>query len=57
MLVSITGDLSNDVERLQRELTRLVRAIEDDNFLCYEQRNEPAYSYKNYVKAQSPPKG
>lgn len=52
------GDLSSDVERRRRELTRLVDAIKDHpNLLCYEQRNEPAYSHKNYAKAQSPPEG
>ena len=52
------ADLSEDAEKRQRELTLLVRAVRDHPaMLCYEQRNEPAYTYRDYARPQSPPEG
>ena len=52
------GDLSADVEGRRRDLTSLVRAVRDHPaMLCYEQRNEPAYTYRDSARPQSPPEG
>ncbi|MBM3803488.1 MAG: hypothetical protein FJW26_14400 [Acidimicrobiia bacterium] len=52
------ADLSSDAATRRRELERLVDAVRDHpQFLCYEQRNEAACSYRDHSKPQSPPEG
>ena len=52
------GDLSMDAERRRSDLSRLVHCVKDHPaLLCYEQRNEPASSYRDLSRPQSPPGG
>jgi len=52
------GDLSRDVPVRKRGLTALVKNMRNHPaLLCYEQRNEPAYTWRDYARAQSPAEG
>ena len=52
------GDLSTDTDVRRRELIKLVKEMRDHaNMLVYEQRNETAYTHRNYAQPQSPPEG
>ncbi len=52
------GDLSLEKEKRARELTALVGAVKaHPDLLCYEQRNEPAYTFGDAATPQSPPDG
>jgi hypothetical protein len=52
------GDLSTRSDRRSRELGELVENVKDHpDLLCYEQRNEPAYTYRDWARPQSPAEG
>ena len=52
------GDFSEDAETRQEALTKLINKVKSHpDLLCYEQRNEPAYTYLDAAKPQSPPEG
>jgi hypothetical protein len=52
------GDLSEDVEVRRKDLTDLILKVRNHPaLLCYEQRNEPAYTYKAQARPSSPPEG
>ena len=52
------GDFSEDAESRQKALTELINKVkEHPDLLCYEQRNEPAYTYLQAAKPQTPPEG
>jgi hypothetical protein len=52
------GDLSEDTETRKQQLMELVLEVrEHPSLLCYEQRNEPAYTFRDYARPQSPAEG
>jgi hypothetical protein len=52
------GDLATDAQKRQKELVRLVESVRDHpNLLAYEQRNEPAGTFRNPSAPQSTPEG
>lgn len=52
------GDHSSDVKQRQFALRKLVESVRHrDDLLCYEQRNEPAYTPDNHRVPQSTPDG
>lgn len=52
------GDLSRDVRARRRVLMALVKKVrQHPALLCYEQRNEPAYTWRDAATPQSPPAG
>ena len=52
------GDLSRDIPARKRGLTELVmRVRHHPALLCYEQRNESAYTWRDAATPQSPPEG
>ena len=52
------GDLSTQADRRSRELGELVNIVKDHpDLLCYEQRNEPAYTHRDRATPQSPAEG
>jgi hypothetical protein len=52
------GDLSHQADRRQKELAALVRRVRrHEALLCYEQRNEPAFTWRNAARPQSPAAG
>ena len=52
------GDLTVEREKRTRELTALVNAVKvHPDLLCYEQRNEPAYTFGEPETPQSPADG
>ncbi len=54
----VYGDLSTDAPRREAALSKLVSAIrQHPALLCYEQRNEPAYTHRNFAMPKSPPEG
>ncbi|MGI0134306.1 MAG: hypothetical protein ACREBW_05055, partial [Candidatus Micrarchaeaceae archaeon] len=56
--VFTNGDLSCDVEPRRHALSDLIHRIQDHPaLLCYEQRNEPAYTHRAHAAPQSPPDG
>ena len=56
--VFTNGDLSCDAEMRRMALSELVRQVRNHPaLLCYEQRNEPAYTHRAHAIPQSPPEG
>ena len=52
------ADSSEDAEARRKSLTELVLMVRDHPaLLCYEQRNEPAYSPRDHAHPQAPPGG
>lgn len=52
------ADFSQDAESRRRELTELVLSVrEHPSLLCYEQRNEPSYTFRDHATAQGSPEG
>jgi len=52
------GDLSDEVDKKRTALAELINRVKDHPaLLCYEQRNEPACTYREPSKPQSPPDG
>lgn len=52
------GDLSQDGAARRQELTDLVLEVRDNPaLLCYEQRNEPAYTFREHATPQGSPEG
>jgi len=52
------GDLSEDAESRRRDLGHLAAQVrEHPSLLCYEQRNEPAYTVADHARPQTPPEG
>src|SRR6185312_4683375 len=56
--VSDRADFSRQEARRRRELEALVRRVRGRNdLLCYEQRNEPAFTWRDAARPQSPAAG
>lgn len=56
--IFIYGDLSEDCKHRAEVLSKLVHRVRDHPaFLCYEQRNEPAYTHRKNYLARSSPEG
>ncbi len=52
------ADFSEDAEARRKSLTEMVLMVRNHPaLLCYEQRNEPAYTPWNHARPQTPPKG
>ena len=52
------GDLSQDAAARTEDLRRLTLAVRDHPaLLCYEQRNEPAYTFRDQARPRSPVEG
>src|ERR1051326_5431817 len=52
------GDLSRDAQARKRGLTALIKKVHNHPaLLCYEQRNEPAYTWRDAATPQAPAEG